>query len=76
MTQTNHIESDSKVKEIICIEEFQWGKKVFKENFLIIKLKVILVMRALDKTELYWLRDELIIREIFLKRITVLKRTK
>lgn len=74
--QTEHIESDSEVKEIICIEEFQWGKKVFKENFLKIKLKVILIMRALDKTELYWLREELIIREIFLKRITVLKRTK
>lgn len=41
-----------------------------------IKLKAILVRRALDKTQLYWLREELIIREIFLKRITVLKRTK
>lgn len=41
-----------------------------------LKLKGILVMRALDKAELYWLREQVIKREIFLKRITVLKRIK
>lgn len=49
------------------------GEESFQGKFSKIKLKVILIIKALDKTELYWLREELIIREIFLKRITVLR---
>lgn len=52
------------------------GEESFQGKFSKDKIKSDTDNESSDKTELYWLREELIIREIFLKRITVLKRTK